>query len=162
MAPARAIAPDIGARRSGPRSPMASNLLRCVRAHRAVARARSRPGGTTGGARCPAVASCCSLAGRGPPGQACHTRGAPSAAGARGPESEEPTMKMVRAEETVSARQTHREGRIDLRGLIKGDPASSNNFEWSLVRMGEDYKMPRHRHNIAQIIMELEGEHEWM
>jgi hypothetical protein len=71
-------------------------------------------------------------------------------------------MKIVRAEETVSARQTHREGRIDLRGLIKGDPASSNNFEWSLVRMGQDYKTPRHRHNFSQIIMVLEGEHEWM
>jgi hypothetical protein len=71
-------------------------------------------------------------------------------------------MRVVAAAETTSAQQTHRQGRIDLRGLYRGDPRSPNNFEWSLVRMGTDYKTPRHRHNFSQIIMVLEGQHEWM
>jgi quercetin dioxygenase-like cupin family protein len=71
-------------------------------------------------------------------------------------------MQIVRAQDTTAKQQTHRAGRIDLRRLFKGDPASPNNFEWSLVRMGNDYQTPRHRHNFSQIIMVLEGEHEWM
>jgi len=71
-------------------------------------------------------------------------------------------MQIVKAQDTTAVQQTHRQGRIDLRRLFKGDPQSPNNFEWSLVRMGNDYQTPRHRHNFSQIIMVLEGEHEWV
>ena len=44
----------------------------------------------------------------------------------------------------------HREGEIKFQRLLKGDPDQPNNFEWSLVRTGEDYVTPRHHHNFSQ------------
>lgn len=55
----------------------------------------------------------------------------------------------------------HREGEIKFQRLLQGDPDSPNNFEWSLVRMGEDYATPRHHHNFSQIHLVLEGFYEW-
>ena len=55
----------------------------------------------------------------------------------------------------------HREGEIKFQRLLQGDPDSPNNFEWSLVRTGEDYVTPRHHHNFSQIHIVLEGTHEW-
>ena len=55
----------------------------------------------------------------------------------------------------------HREGEIKFQRLLQGDPALPNNFEWSLVRTGEDYVTPRHHHNFSQLHLVLEGTHEW-
>jgi mannose-6-phosphate isomerase-like protein (cupin superfamily) len=55
----------------------------------------------------------------------------------------------------------HREGDIKFQRLLQGDPAAPNNFEWSIVRAGEDYETPRHHHNFSQIHYVLEGTHEW-
>jgi mannose-6-phosphate isomerase-like protein (cupin superfamily) len=66
-------------------------------------------------------------------------------------------MKIVRPDDARHSEQTHRAGRLDVRQLLQGDPASPNNFEWSFVRMGEDYATPRHRHNFSQIIYVLNG-----
>jgi mannose-6-phosphate isomerase-like protein (cupin superfamily) len=56
---------------------------------------------------------------------------------------------------------THREGEIKFQRLLQGDPSALNNFEWSIVRAGEDYGTPRHHHNFSQIHYVLEGTHEW-
>ena len=56
---------------------------------------------------------------------------------------------------------THRAGEIKFQRLLQGDPTRPNNFEWSIVRAGEDYATPRHRHNFSQIHYVLEGTHEW-
>jgi mannose-6-phosphate isomerase-like protein (cupin superfamily) len=55
----------------------------------------------------------------------------------------------------------HREGDIKFQRLLQGDPDTPDNFEWSIVRMGEDYSTPRHHHNFSQIHYVLEGLHEW-
>ncbi|HZP29212.1 MAG TPA: hypothetical protein VFC99_09695 [Acidimicrobiia bacterium] len=55
----------------------------------------------------------------------------------------------------------HREGEIKFQRLLRGDPDAPNNFEWSLVRAGEDYVTPRHHHNFSQLHLVLEGTHEW-
>ncbi|MGH9049690.1 MAG: hypothetical protein ACRDY4_08180, partial [Acidimicrobiia bacterium] len=71
-------------------------------------------------------------------------------------------MKAVASDE-VDAYQfaTHREGDIRFQRLLQGDPGAANNFEWSIVRTGDDYVTPRHRHNFSQIHYVLEGTHEW-
>ncbi|HEX6311412.1 MAG TPA: hypothetical protein VF152_07265, partial [Acidimicrobiia bacterium] len=56
---------------------------------------------------------------------------------------------------------SHREGDIRFQRLLRGDPAAPANFEWSIVRTGEDYVTPRHHHNFSQIHYVLEGTHEW-
>jgi hypothetical protein len=55
----------------------------------------------------------------------------------------------------------HREGRIEFQRLLQGDPDRPDNFEWSIVRIGEDYETPRHHHNFSQLHYVLEGVHEW-
>jgi len=55
----------------------------------------------------------------------------------------------------------HREGDIKFQRLVQGDPDAPGNFEWSIVRFGEDYTTPRHHHNFSQIHYVLEGLHEW-
>lgn len=55
----------------------------------------------------------------------------------------------------------HREGDIKFQRLLQGDPDAPDNFEWSIVRFGEDYTTPRHHHNFSQIHLVLEGTHEW-
>jgi hypothetical protein len=55
----------------------------------------------------------------------------------------------------------HREGEIKFQRLLQGDPDRPDNFEWSLVRTGEDYVTPRHHHNFSQLHFVLEGTHEW-
>jgi hypothetical protein len=55
---------------------------------------------------------------------------------------------------------THREGDIRFQRLLRGEPDAPNNFEWSIVRAGEDYVTPRHHHNFSQIHYVLEGTHE--
>jgi mannose-6-phosphate isomerase-like protein (cupin superfamily) len=71
-------------------------------------------------------------------------------------------MRAVKSAE-IEAYQfaTHRVGEIKFQRLLQGDPASANNFEWSIVRAGEDYSTPRHHHNFSQIHYVLEGTHEW-
>ena len=71
-------------------------------------------------------------------------------------------MQAVQSEE-VEAYQfaTHRQGDIKFQRLLQGDPDAPNNFEWSIVRVGEDYMTPRHHHNFSQIHLVLEGTHEW-
>jgi len=56
---------------------------------------------------------------------------------------------------------THREGDIKFQRLLRGDPDAPDNYEWSIVRAGEDYLTPRHHHNFSQIHYVLEGTHEW-
>jgi len=56
---------------------------------------------------------------------------------------------------------THREGEITFQRLLQGDPDAPDNFEWSIIRTGEDYATPRHHHNFSQIHLVLEGTHEW-
>lgn len=56
---------------------------------------------------------------------------------------------------------THREGDITFQRLLQGDPDAASNFEWSIVRAGEDYVTPRHHHNFSQLHYVLEGTHEW-
>ncbi len=55
----------------------------------------------------------------------------------------------------------HRDGRIEFQRLLQGDPDRPDNFEWSIVRMGDDYETPRHHHNFSQLHLVLEGTHEW-
>ena len=55
----------------------------------------------------------------------------------------------------------HREGDIKFQRLLRGDPDRPDNFEWSIVRMGEDYSTPRHHHNFSQLHYVLEGTHEY-
>jgi hypothetical protein len=55
----------------------------------------------------------------------------------------------------------HREGDIKFQRLLQGDPDRPDNFEWSIVRIGEDYETPRHHHNFSQLHYVLEGTHEW-
>ena len=55
----------------------------------------------------------------------------------------------------------HREGDIKFQRLLQGDPDRPDNFEWSIVRMGEDYSTPRHHHNFSQLHYVLEGTHEY-
>jgi len=55
----------------------------------------------------------------------------------------------------------HRDGDIKFQRLLQGDPDAPNNFELSIVRLGEDYVTPRHRHNFSQLHLMLEGTHEW-
>jgi hypothetical protein len=71
-------------------------------------------------------------------------------------------MQAVRSAD-VDANQfaNHREGEITFRRLLQGDPDRPDNFEWSIVRTGEDYVTPRHHHNFSQLHFVLEGTHEW-
>ena len=71
-------------------------------------------------------------------------------------------MQAVRSVD-VDANQfaNHREGEITFRRLLQGDPDRPDNFEWSIVRTGEDYVTPRHHHNFSQLHFVLEGTHEW-
>lgn len=55
----------------------------------------------------------------------------------------------------------HRKGDIRFQRLLQGDPDAPNNFEWSIVRIAEDYFTPRHHHNFSQIHYVLEGTHEY-
>lgn len=71
-------------------------------------------------------------------------------------------MRIVQSD-AVEAYQfaDHREGEIKFQRLLHGDPERPDNFEWSIVRMGEDYSTPRHHHNFSQLHLVLEGTHEW-
>ncbi len=55
----------------------------------------------------------------------------------------------------------HRGSGIKFQRLLRGDPDSPGNFEWSIVHFGEEYTTPRHHHNFSQILYVLEGLHEW-
>lgn len=71
-------------------------------------------------------------------------------------------MDVVHYSSLTGAKQTHRAGGINIKRLFKGVAGQPNNFEWSVVEMGPEYKTPRHRHNFSQLILVLEGEHEWL
>lgn len=52
----------------------------------------------------------------------------------------------------------HREGDIEFKRLLQGDPGGVQNFEFLIAKTGGRFYGPRHRHNFEQIRFGLKGE----
>jgi hypothetical protein len=55
-------------------------------------------------------------------------------------------------------RKDHPTGNIAFQHMLKGDPASRDNFMYVLARQDADFSMPRHRHNFDQIRLPVCGD----
>ena len=54
-------------------------------------------------------------------------------------------------------KKDHPTGNIAFQHMLKGDPASPENFMYILGRQDGDFAMPRHRHNFEQIRLPIRG-----
>ena len=54
----------------------------------------------------------------------------------------------------------HRGEGIAFRRLIRGQPGEPENFEWSVIDVGPEYQVPRHRHDFEQLQLVLSGAHD--
>jgi hypothetical protein len=71
-------------------------------------------------------------------------------------------MKIVDIEDVPLLRGLeHRGGTFHSRTLVEGRPRTSDNFKFSLSRLGTDYSGPRHRHNFDQFRYMIEGESDY-
>ena len=69
-------------------------------------------------------------------------------------------MRIVHADDVPYKKPgtKHREGDIEFRRILKGEPGGVQNFEFLFAKTGGRFYGPRHRHNFEQIRFGLKGE----